>query len=310
VNVEDYIGKTYNLWTIIKFSHKDSHKKNYFFVQCACGKKRIHYLSNVVLGITKSCGCLKKDTLLNKCSSKYVGKLFGRLTILKYISAERKVCPKFVCKCRCGCIRKMNAPPIIGGVVKSCGCLSTEKKKLRRKRNLIGKTFGRLTVIEHLDSQTCGEYDLLCQCVCGNMIKTYPNNIKSGNKKSCGCLRTEASLKNLEKGIGYISKTETYFFDQLEKLFNIKIHRQYRLENRSYDGYFKNKNLLIECDGDYWHSSTEAKQKDTYKTKLAENRKYGLLRVPLNRTDDVNKYIKNNLPLLESIFLQELKHAN
>jgi hypothetical protein len=49
---------------------------------------------------------------------------------------------------------------------------------------MIGKVFNRLTVQCH--SGKSGY--LLCRCECGNKIKVSPGELKSGKKKSCGCI--------------------------------------------------------------------------------------------------------------------------
>ena len=54
--------------------------------------------------------------------------------------------------------------------------------------DLTGKTFGKLTVIEH-----CGkikgnsEHYWKCQCECGNETLVKGSSLRSGNTKSCGC---------------------------------------------------------------------------------------------------------------------------
>lgn len=50
--------------------------------------------------------------------------------------------------------------------------------------NLTGKTFGRLTVIEHL-----GNNIWECECACGTRKIISRHNLISGHIKSCGCSR-------------------------------------------------------------------------------------------------------------------------
>ena len=52
------------------------------------------------------------------------------------------------------------------------------------KNNLIGKQFGKLTVIEY-----DGNSSWLCECECGNKTTVTTSNLKNGKTKSCGCLR-------------------------------------------------------------------------------------------------------------------------
>lgn len=57
-------------------------------------------------------------------------------------------------------------------------------------------------------------------------------------------------------------------------------HRQqYRLEKFEYDFYLPSPNVLIECDGDYWHERPEQKNRDKIKNAIAKKNGYKLLRL-------------------------------
>lgn len=98
-----------------------------------------------------------------------------------------------------------------------------------------------------------------------------------------------------------ISKPEKELAEILEKQ-SIKYIQQYRIENRYYDFYLPDKNLLIEVDGIYWHarglSHNEMTQRqrdhiarDKIKNVLAEKNKYELLRIWEDEIDSVSKYL-------------------
>lgn len=53
-------------------------------------------------------------------------------------------------------------------------------------RDLVGETFNELTVIK-LNSENPVRW--LCKCSCGNTTTAMTNQLTSGKKKSCGCLR-------------------------------------------------------------------------------------------------------------------------
>lgn len=58
----------------------------------------------------------------------------------------------------------------------------------------IGQRFSRLTVIDiKPPSKNRREWRWVCQCDCGNIITVAATSIKSGNTKSCGCLKNEKS---------------------------------------------------------------------------------------------------------------------
>lgn len=54
-------------------------------------------------------------------------------------------------------------------------------------RNLSGKTFGQLIVVE-LDKINTKRHRWICACKCGNTKSIQENHLLSGNTKSCGCL--------------------------------------------------------------------------------------------------------------------------
>jgi hypothetical protein len=60
--------------------------------------------------------------------------------------------------------------------------------------DLTGKTFGRLTVIERHGPKGRRAY-WRCKCECGNETVVVGDTLKSGRTKSCGCLRTEETIK-------------------------------------------------------------------------------------------------------------------
>ena len=59
---------------------------------------------------------------------------------------------------------------------------------INKKDDMIGKTFGKLTVLESAPprEKNCKAY--LCQCECGNTKIVSGYHLKRGSTKSCGCL--------------------------------------------------------------------------------------------------------------------------
>ena len=107
---------------------------------------------------------------------------------------------------------------------------------------LEGLKYGRLLVLkrveDYIDSKGMHYSQWLCQCDCGNYVKAVGNRLKSGNTKSCGCLKLEKTIKtgkankikrkrynkfdlSGQYGIGYTFKNEQFYFD-LEDYNKIK----------------------------------------------------------------------------------------
>jgi hypothetical protein len=123
------------------------------------------------------------------------GKKFGRLTVVGV--SENRICGKltYCCICDCGNKKEITAEHLRDGSVKSCGCLNNEmrQERLKSKAIEIGSKFNRLEVIEKTEKVKNGKKIYLCRCDCGSMLYVSGNDLKTGNTKSCGCLKAEMS---------------------------------------------------------------------------------------------------------------------
>ena len=61
----------------------------------------------------------------------------------------------------------------------------------KRREDLTGRRFGRLTVIDFYDHNKYGQPRWLCECDCGNTAVVTGSDIRSGSTSSCGCLWRE-----------------------------------------------------------------------------------------------------------------------
>lgn len=82
----------------------------------------------------------------------------------------------------------------------------TTKTKKRKRENLIGRVFGRLTVVEDIEPIRYGRGKAVrrvrAKCVCGNFTDVVSDQLKSGHTKSCGCLKViQAKNVNLKHGL-------------------------------------------------------------------------------------------------------------
>ncbi len=66
------------------------------------------------------------------------------------------------------------------------------------KKDLVKQKFGKLTVIKDTEKRDKkGLVIWLCKCDCGNFCEVRSDNLKTGNSKSCGCLKKEKLKENL-----------------------------------------------------------------------------------------------------------------
>lgn len=114
------IGKKYNHFRIISFSHVNKNNVNVYNCKCElCGRDTLLQCNINKLKNNKSidCGCSKRINNL-------VGKRFGKLVVVKK-SNERKgsyrgIC--WECKCDCGNNRVVLGVDLQNNQIKSCGC--------------------------------------------------------------------------------------------------------------------------------------------------------------------------------------------
>ena len=127
------------------------------------------------------------------------GLRFGMLVVTRLLGKTKYSDKIWECICDCGNITKVTQGHLRSGHTRSCGC---QKNKLE---NLVGKTFGYLTVIsrdeDYLTPSSGKRYtQWLCQCVCGNTTVVLSGNLKSGSTISCGC-KNPHKLENLEGSV-------------------------------------------------------------------------------------------------------------
>lgn len=110
---------------------------------------------------------------------------FGKLTAL-YPTDRRTKDGNVIwhCVCDCGNETDVGSSSLRKGNTKSCGCSWGFE-------NLVGKTFGLLTVIGQISSDKQHGRKWLCRCACGNTTEIYTKHLTTGIIKSCGCLKSE-----------------------------------------------------------------------------------------------------------------------
>lgn len=76
----------------------------------------------------------------------------------------------------------------------------TEKTTKSKTNEMIGRKFGKLTVLSLAPKDNsivsrCLRYT--CQCDCGNIVVVNGNSLRTGHTTSCGCSRKGANIKDL-----------------------------------------------------------------------------------------------------------------
>lgn len=142
------------------------------------------------------------------------------------------------------------------------------------KKDEIGKTYNRLTVLEELEKHIYPSGDtrrkFLAQCSCGSEPKAYLiNDLRSGHTKSCGC----RNIENLTKHGMHDSRAYQCWADMKIRCDNEK--------NKYYD-YYGGRGITYDSKWKTFEGFWED-MKDTYEDDLT-----------LNRRDNDGNYCKEN----------------
>ena len=156
------------------------------------------------------------------------GMTFGRLLVLREADRHPKDNSRqWLTMCSCKKITIVQQRSLRDGSRKSCGCLWDERNKV----DLIGQTFGFLTVVEKSPRNDGDNITWVCKCHCGVIVTVSTSLLKTGHSRSCGCLQ-RSIIGNLNKTHG-MSKTPTYISwkSMLTRCYNENI-----LEYKDYGG--------------------------------------------------------------------------
>ena len=111
---------------------------------------------------------------------------FGKLTAVSPAGRSKNRGLLWLCKCDCGNEKPVEMHHLLRGDVKSCGCLVSS--------NLVGKRFGKLTVISNTGKSKNSNILWLCKCDCGNERLVTTAYLRQGVVKSCGCVKRYPSI--------------------------------------------------------------------------------------------------------------------
>lgn len=119
------------------------------------------------------------------------GQVFGRLTVIEEEIPRKTKRIRWICQCECGTIKAISSNDLRMGKTLSCGCLRNDKVRQAIGNKLEGQRFGKLIVLEQVNSilEPSGILRTAwkCHCDCGNDVIVKTINLKSGDTTSCGC---------------------------------------------------------------------------------------------------------------------------
>ena len=165
-----------------------------------CEKETIVKSNNLKSGNSKSCGCRNMEALHNKRID-ISNQRFGKLVALEVDeeATERKHRVMWLCRCDCGNTAIVSPDKLKNGESASCGCFFAEQASDKYLDNIIGKTYGLLTVVDRAENMYGDKTSWICECECGNVVTVPSMSLKRGLTKSCGCFHYSYGERDVQE---------------------------------------------------------------------------------------------------------------
>lgn len=115
------------------------------------------------------------------------GQRFGSLTVIEEsVENKKKYLKKWLCKCDCGEERIVYTNQLTANIVTKCKKCAKAIAIENRIPDLVGKTYGELTVIRRSTKEEKPKGIFwLCKCSCGNESFVNTGNLNNGHITSC-----------------------------------------------------------------------------------------------------------------------------
>lgn len=279
-----YIGSRFNRLEILDYKRERFNKKSVvkFLCKCDCGNEKWINASNVIRGISKSCGCGERKSRFGRKHAKDItNQRFGNLITIKDSGIRsQNGSAIWTCRCDCGRFIDVSSGDLNRGRITNCGC----KKTHANTNDIRGIKFGKLTVVDIDRSRERTKGDKLywlCECECGNRVSVNTSCLTSGGTVSCGC--------------NQMSYHEQIIADHLDTMC-VNYVRQKRFDGcrnvrvLPFDFYLPDLNVAIEYDGRQHYEPVnifggnigleKRKKNDSIKNKYCEDNEIELIRLP------------------------------
>ena len=190
----DLTGRRYGLLTVVSRAENSCRGAPRWHVICDCGTARTFYGSQIRSGKATSCGCQTSKKISDALITDLSGLKFGRLTVLSRNTTRLRKGTYWDVLCDCGEKRVVRGHCLSSGETTSCGCYAREAASSRKLDNLIGRRFGRLTVLARAPAEPGKKPHWLVRCDCGNESVVRSGDLRFGGTSSCGCFRHDQAV--------------------------------------------------------------------------------------------------------------------
>lgn len=123
----DLAGQVFGRLTVVAPTEERQSESVVWVCHCSCGKECCISARSLRQGGTKSCGCLRKESISARTRGHLENRQFGRLTVIALTNKrDRYRHTIWLCRCSCGKECEISATNLLTGNTLSCGCLALE----------------------------------------------------------------------------------------------------------------------------------------------------------------------------------------
>lgn len=287
---KDLTGKVFGRLTVLGLAGRDDkNKKLLWKVRCSCGTEKIVSGNLLTVKGIRSCGCLKREQTIERCTKPMIGKVFGRLTVLEKAYTKKGKGAYYKCLCSCGETVIVQGSMLRSGNSRSCGCINKERRQ--QYEDLSGRRFGKLVVLKRVPNKGKGhDTRYLCKCDCGGLTETARYSLLCGETMSCGCINSKGEYR-----ISQILNENNMVFERQKTYEDFRIGRH---GIPKFDFYIPEGNYIIEYDGQqhFMHTNLgwndkehfeKVQERDRLKNEYCKKNNIPIIRIPYTQYNDL-----------------------
>ena len=267
---QNLLGKRFGRLLVVEETRKGRYVA--WRCECDCGNETTVISHYLLSGKIVSCGCYRKDKAAQQFTKDLTGQIFSELTILGPTHKRQNGAIVWQCQCSCGNITEVPTGNLQTGHTRSCGHL--HNTLIANRGDIVGQRYGRLVVEKFLYSNENKQCVWQCKCDCGNSTTGTTNQLNSGKKLSCGCLKSKGEQKIIELLQQYSGRPF---------IFDFYINNQYLVEFDGEQHFFYKEQGWSNLE-----NFTKTKMRDEYKNEWCERNNIPLIRIPYTHFDSLN----------------------
>ena len=235
-----------------------------------------------------------------------IGNIYGRLEVLER-SGSINSRAAWLVRCQCGRTEpfRVEGTTLRGGHATRCAlCKKDDFRQigLNNKKDLTGKKFGLLTVLEEAEPKYYKNKKQIvwkCLCDCGNIHYADATNLVNGKIKSCGCLVSagEAFIKSVLNKYHIIYKSQYspngwYYNSGYSPVFDFVLFQNNKMvcaieyHGEQHYKYYSNKNTWNNYD-----NFIKTQDRDKQKRNLCKERSLPLEEIPYTEYSNLEDII-------------------